>query len=76
MSRPRYDQGKPSEYIEITHTRKGTWRVEAPCGWWSDFGTGLDLAIARSLAYAHRNRCWKCVKTRVGYEVGDEQVAS
>lgn len=74
--RPRYPTG-PSQHIEITYTRKGTWRIEGPCGWWQDFGPGLDLAVAKSLAYYHRRRCQGgCRKAMVGHETYGLEVAS
>lgn len=72
MKRPRYHRGAASAHIEITLTRVGTWRIEGPCGWWQDFGPGLDLSTARSLAVYHRRRCHTCARAMIGYEVSHE----
>lgn len=73
--RPRYPTG-PSQHIEITYTRKGTWRIEAPCGWWQDYGQQVDFDLAKYLAYAHRKRCHACKGRAVGYETYGLEVAS
>jgi len=57
--------------IEVTYTRKGTWYLTAPCGWYAELPGECESKDIKTMAYAHKAKCCKssriCVETVFGY---------